>query len=206
MGHDIRSPLKRPAVDGSRKSIVHNQRNAVGMGASGKLLNVKHSQSRIGYGFAEHRFCIVPEGRIQLLFGRVRADKRDIDAHLFHSNGNQVESAAVYGTGRHNVVAAAADVKQCIEISGLSAAGQHPSRTALQPGDFRRHIVIGGILEPGIEITACLQVEELSHILTGVVFERSALNDGNLTGLPVSRRVAALYTYTADLHIVFLLI
>ena len=100
------------------------------------------------------------------------------------------------------MVSAAADIEQRVEVGSLSAAGQHARRAALHLRNFRCHMVIGGILKPGVEISACLQVKKLSHILAGIVFERSALNNGNLAGFPVTRRVAALYAYTVNLHIV----
>ena len=170
------------------------------MGALRELLDVQHRQGRIRYGLPEHCLCVVPESGVQLLLGGVRAQEGDVYAHPLHGDRYQIESAPVYSAGGDDMVAAAADIEQRVEIGRLAAAGQHSSRAALQLGNLRRHIVISGVLEPGIKVAAGLQVEELAHLLAGVVFERSALNDGNLARLPVSRRVASLYTNTVDFH------
>ncbi len=200
MGHNIRSPLKRPAVDGGGKSIVHNQRHPVGMGALGKFFNVKHRQGRIGNGLPEHNPGVLPESPIQLLPGGIGTHKSHIHPHSFHGDGDQVVGSPVNGAGGNNVVPAAADVEQGVKIGGLAAAGEHARRSSLQLCDFGCHIIIGGILETGVEIAAGLQVKKFSHVLAGIIFKRGALNNRNLTGLSVSRCIPALYAYAVNLH------
>ncbi len=156
MGHDVSSPLKGTAVDRGGEGIVDNQGNAVGMGASRKLLDVQHGEGRIGDGLAEHGLSIVLKSRVQFLLRGIRAHEGHVYAHPFHGDGDQVEGAAIDGAGGDDVVAAAAYIEKRIEISGLSAAGQHCRGAAFQLGDFGRHIVVGGILEPGVEIAAGL--------------------------------------------------
>ena len=69
------------------------------------------------------------------------------------------------------MAACLADVKQGKKICRLAGRSEHTGSTALQRCDLRRHIVIGGILQPGIEITGRLQIKQLAHVLTGVVLE-----------------------------------
>ena len=97
------------------------------------------------------------------------------------------------------MVAAAGDVEHGEEVGRLAGGGEHSRRTALQRGDLCRHVVAGGILEPGIEIPTGLQIKQLAHILAGVVFEGGALNDGDLPGLSVPWGIAALDACGFDL-------
>ena len=84
------------------------------------------------------------------------------------------------------------DVEQGEEVGRLTGGGEHGGGAALQGADLGRHIVVGGILQAGIEIAAGLQVEELAHILGRGVFEGGGLDDGDLAGFAVARRIAAL--------------
>ena len=67
VGHDVRAPLKGTAVDRGGEGVVHNQRDAVAVGGSGKFFNIQHRQRRIGDGLAENGLGIGPEGCVQLL-------------------------------------------------------------------------------------------------------------------------------------------
>ena len=62
MGHDIRTPLKRPAVHRRRKGIVHNKRNAMCMRRLREFLKIQHYQRRIGNTLAEYSLRIRAEG------------------------------------------------------------------------------------------------------------------------------------------------
>ena len=68
MGHDIRTPLERPAVDRRGECIVHDERNAVRMGRLRKFLEIKNDQRRVRDGLSEHGLRIVTERRIQFFF------------------------------------------------------------------------------------------------------------------------------------------
>ncbi len=201
MSHNIRSPLKGTAVYGSGKGVVYDQRHPMGMGAPCEFFDIQHRQRGIGDGFSEHNLCIVPKSCVQLFLGGIGTHKCHIDTHPFHGDGNQIIGSPIDGAGGYDMVAAAADIEQCIEIGCLTAAGQHACSAALQLCNFRRHIVIGRILKSGVEIPACLQIEKPAHILTGIILESGALNNGNLAGLTVSRRISALYTNTVYLHL-----
>ena len=201
MGHDICAPLKRAAVDGRGEGVVHDQGHAVGMGCLCKLFNVQNSQGRVGNGFAKHGLGVGLKGGIQLFLGGGGGHKGHINAHFAHGHIDQVKSAAVNAAGGHNVIAAVANVEQCIEIGCLAAACQHGRRAALQRTDLGRHHIVGGVLQTGVKIAAGLQVKQLGHILAGIIFKGSALHNGDLAGLAVAGGVAALHANAVDFHI-----
>ena len=96
------------------------------------------------------------------------------------------------------MVPAGADVEQREEVGRLAGRGEHSGGAALQLADLGGHIVVGGVLEAGVEVAVGLQVKELTHVLAGGVFERGGLDDGDLARLAVSGGVAALHAYGSD--------
>ena len=76
------------------------------------------------------------------------------------------------------------------EVGRLAGRGEHGGGAALQLADLGGHIVVGGVLEAGVEVAVGLQVKELTHVLAGGVFERGGLDDGDLPGLSVAGGVA----------------
>ena len=53
VGDDVGTPLERSAVDGCRKRVIDDERNAVAVGDSGEFLDVEHATARIRHRFAE---------------------------------------------------------------------------------------------------------------------------------------------------------
>ena len=193
VGHDIRAPFNGTAVDRGGEGVVDDQRDAVGMGGFRELLNVQDAQGRVGDGFAEEGLGVGAESGVQLFIGAVRADEGEVDAHLFHRDGEEVVGAAVDGGTGHHVVARVGDVEDGIEVGCLAGRGQHGRGAAFQGADAGRHRVVGGVLQAGIEITGGFQVKELAHILTGIIFEGGGLDNRDLAGLTVLRCITALY-------------
>ena len=189
---DVRAPLKGPAVDGGGEGIVHNERNAVGVGCPGELCNVQHRQGGVGNGLAEHGLGIGAEGGVQLLLGAVRVDKGGFQTHFLHGDGEKVEAAAIDGGAGNNVVTAAGNVEHRHKICRLSGTGEHGGSAALQSADFGGDGVTGGVCQTGIEIALGFQIKKLSHILGGVIFERGTLDDGDLTRFAVFGRITGL--------------
>ena len=192
VGHDIRAPLKRTAVNGCGEGVVHNEGNAVAVGGAGKFFNVQHRQSRVCDGLAEDRLGVGAEGGIQLLLGAVGVDEGDLDAHALHGDGKQVEGAAVDGGGGDDMVAAAGNIEHGKEVGSLAGAGEHCRSAALQGGDLRRNGITGGIAQTGVKIAVVLQVKEPPHGVGGLIAESSTLNDGNLARFSVFRRITGL--------------
>ena len=167
----------------------------MGVGGVGELLDVQHRERGVGNGLAEEGLGVGPEGGIEFLFRAVGSHEGGLDAHLCHGDGDQVEGAAVNGGGGHDVVAAAGDVEEGEEVGRLAGGGQHGRGAAFQLTDLGGHVIVGGVLEPGVEITGGLQIEELAHVLAGGVLEGGGLDDGDLAGLAVAGGIAALHTF-----------
>src|SRR5699024_9909926 len=200
VGDDVGAPLDGAAVDRSGEGVVHDQGHPVGVGGPGKLFDVQHGEGGVGDGLAKDGLGVGPERGVQLLLGGGGGDEGDVDAHLGHGDRDQVEGAAVDGGGGDDVVPALADVEQGQAVGGLPAGGQHGGGATVQGGDLAGHGVAGGVLQAGVEVAVGLQVEQLAHVLAGVVLEGGGLDDGDLAGLAVAGGVAALHADGIAVH------
>ena len=72
MCYDIGTPLNRTTVYRRREGIIHNQRNAMRMSHSGKLLDVQYRQCRIGNRLPENGPGILLERCVQFFFRSIR--------------------------------------------------------------------------------------------------------------------------------------
>ena len=88
VGHNVRAPPNRLAVDGRGEGVVHNQRNAVPMRRLSEFLNVQHGQRGIGNRFAEHGARVRAEGTVKLVVRRVGGDEGGRNSHLLQRHGN----------------------------------------------------------------------------------------------------------------------
>ncbi|EJW90920.1 hypothetical protein EVA_20971 [gut metagenome] len=203
MGYNVSAPLKGTAVNGGGEGVVHNQGHTVCMSSLRKLFNVQHSKGRVCNGFAEYRFGVGAERSVQLFLGAAGLHKGAFKAHALHGDREQIVGAAVNAGGAHHMVATGSNVEQCIEVCCLTAGGQHGSSAALKCADLGSHHIAGGVLQTAVEIAVCLQIKKLAHIFTGSILKGGRLNNGDLTGFPVSGRVAALYAYSVSLEFHF---
>ena len=157
--HDIRPPFDGSAIDRCGECIVYNERYTMIMSGFCKLLNIKNRKCRIGNGLSKNGSRIVPESSVKLLLAAVGRDKGCRNSHLCHGNGNQVKGSAVNRRGCHNMTARLTDVEECEEIGCLSRRSQHGSSSSFQLGNLSRHIIVGRILQSGIEISVCFQIK-----------------------------------------------
>jgi len=192
VGHDIGPPLKGTAVDGRGEGIVHDQRNSVLMGQTGKFFNIQDHQGRVGDGFPEHCLCVWAERLLDLLLRRVRIHQSHVDALFLHGHCKQVGGAAVNGSGAYNMIPGAADIKNGKVIGSLAGGGQHGSHASLQLADFLCHCVVGGVGQSRIKISVLLQIEQTAHLLAAGIFKCSALVNGQHSGLSVAGIPASL--------------
>ena len=88
VGHNVRAPANRLAVDGRGEGVVHNQRNAVPMRRLSEFLNVQHGQRGIGNRFAEHGARVRAEGAVKFVVRRVGGDEGGRNSHLLQRHGN----------------------------------------------------------------------------------------------------------------------
>ncbi len=163
------------------------------VGGLRELLDIQHAQGRVGDRLAEEGLRVRPEGGVKLLVRAVRGDEGEVDAHPFHRDGEEVVGPAVDRGAGDYVVPGAGDVEDGVEVGSLAGGGEHRGGAALQGADPGGDGVAGRVLQAGVEIAFGLQVEELAHVLAGVVFEGRALDDRDLAGFAVLRAVAALY-------------
>jgi hypothetical protein len=172
----------------------------VGVSSLGKLLNVQHGQGRVCDGLAEHHLGVGLECGVQFFLGAQRVHKGGIDSHLLHGDGDQIEGAAVDGTGCHDVVACFAEVEQGKEVCSLTAGSEHSGSAAFQLADLLSHKVAGGVLQTGIEVAVSFQIEQLAHVFAGGILEGGGLNNGDLAGFAVAGGVTALHTDGITIH------
>ena len=95
-----------------------------------------------------------------------------------------------------------ADIEACEEIGGLPGGGQHCAHSPFECGYLGRNLVIGGILESGIEITGFLEVEKTAHLVAGFILERGTLYDWDLTGFSLPGGISGLDTERPDMRLV----
>ena len=185
VGHDVGSPFKRTAVDRGSECVVDNQGYPVAVGDACELLDVEHLYARVGDGLAEEGFGVRTEGLADFLFAGISVDEGAVDAHLFKSDTEEVERAAIDCRGTDEVVAGFTDVVDGIEVGCLSRGGQHGTHAAFECGNLGCHGVVGRVLQTGIEIAVLFQVEEACHLFAAAIFEGGALVDGEYTRLSV---------------------
>ena len=200
VSHDITAPLDGTAVDGGGERIIHNQRNAVGVGCLRKPLNIEYGQRRIGDGLSEYCLGVRTEGRLQFLVAAVRIHEGKVNSHLFHGYVEEVVGAAVDGAGGYDMIAAVGYIEDCKEVGCLTGGGQHSGRTAFHGSDLCRHIIVGRILKSCVKVAGSLQVKEFSHIFAGVILECRTLNDRDHSGFPVLRRISRFDAFRLCSH------
>ena len=73
-----------------------------------------------------------------------------------------------------------ADIHAGEKVGGLSGGGQHGCDSAFEGCNAGGYVVVGGVLEAGVEVAAVFEVEEASHLVAGLVLESGALDDWDL--------------------------
>ena len=203
MGHDIRSPFDRTAVNRGGKCVVDDERNTVRVRGFGETLDVKYHKGRVGDGLAEYSLGIGTECLLQFLITAVGINECKFYPHLPHCDVEKIVGAAVYSGSAHNMVAAGSDIEYAEEIGSLAGRSQHAGCTALESGDLGSDHIVGGILQTRIEISLCLKIEQLAHIFAGVIFKSGTLNDRDHSGITVIRRITGLNTFGFSFHSFF---
>ena len=120
VGDDIGAPFDRPAVDGSGKGVIYDERYAVRVSCLCETLDVKDDECGVGDGLAENSLGVGAESLFELFVAAVRIDESEFDAHLAHCDIEKVERTAINRRGAHNMVAAGRDVEDTEKVSGLA--------------------------------------------------------------------------------------
>lgn len=190
---DVGAPLEWAAVDGGGEGVVDDEGHAMFVGHLGEAFDVEHSAAGVGYGFAEEEFGVGAESGLDLLVGPLGVDEGALYAEFLHGDAKEVVGAAVDVVGSDEVVACLADVEHGVEVGGLAGGGEYASYTALELVNLVGYGVVGGVLEAGVEVARGFEVEEVGHVLGGVVFEGSALDDGEDAALAILGLPSALH-------------
>ncbi len=90
------------------------------------------------------------------------------------------------------MVARAAQVQAGEEVGRLAGRSEHAGYAAFQGGELGGYDVVGGVLQPGIEIAAFFQVEEPAHLVRCFVFKGRTLINGYLARFSLSGVVACM--------------
>ena len=101
------------------------------------------------------------------------------------------------------MVARLADVEQRIEVGSLSARCQHGSHAAFECRNLLGYGVVGRVLQPCIEVSFLLQVEEVCHLFGVVILESRALDDRQHARVAVLRCPSCLYAKGVSLEFLF---
>ena len=76
-----------------------------------------------------------------------------------------------------------------------------PADAALQGSDAGGGHIRSRVCKAGIEIPGFLEVEQAAHLLAGIIFIGSALDDRHQAGLPVLGGIAGLEAQSIDMII-----
>ena len=131
VGYNIRSPLKGTAVYRGCKGIIHNKRNAVGVGGIRELFKIKHRKGGVCDGLSENRLGVGSESGVKLFLCAVGRNKGKINAHSLHCNRKEVICTAVNSGRRYYMVAAGGNIKNRVKGRRLTRRGKHCGCTAL---------------------------------------------------------------------------
>ena len=171
-----------------------------------KFLDIKNRNGRIRDRFSKHCLGIRLKIFFQFFLGKILIYKGTLDTHLLHGDTKQIVSTSVNRAGRNKMISRFTDIKDRIEISCLTGGSQHSCHTTLQGTDLGRNRIIGRILQTGVEISVCLQIKKLSHLITGIILKRGALYDWNLTRLSLLWFIPFLNTFCLDFCLHFFLL
>lgn len=175
MGDDICAELERLAEDRRCECIVDDERNAVLVSDVCELLDVRDVAGRVRNRFTEESLGVRAESLADFFFACVRVDEGDFNAELLHGDGKKVVGTAVNCGRTDEVIAAFADVENGEEVCSLTRAGEHTGDTAFEFRNLGRDEIVRRVLETGVEVAVCLEVEQVGHLIARVVLESGAL-------------------------------
>ena len=181
--HDVAAPFEGSAVDGRGEGVIDDEGHAVAVRHPGEALYVEHVAAGVRDGLAEEALRVGAEAGFDALVVPFGVNKGALDAELLQRDAEEVERAAVDGVGRDEVVAGLTDVEDGVEVSRLSAAGQHGAHAALQGSNLPGHGVVCRVSQARVEVALVLQVEQASHLFARLVAVCSTLVDGKLLWL-----------------------
>lgn len=198
VGHDVNAEFDRTAENRSREGVVDDHRNAVLVGEISKALEVQDLACRVCDGFAEDALGVRAESLFDFFVGSVLVNERAFDAELLHGHREEVARTAVNSGSADEVVAGFANVENGVEVCSLTGTREHSSHTTFESGDLVGDGVVRRVLQTGVEVAGCLQVEQVGHVIGRFVLERGALVDGENARFAIFRLPTALNAKSFD--------
>lgn len=98
------------------------------------------------------------------------------------------------------MIARRSNIKDRQERCCLTGRSQHGSRAALKRTNLCSNMVAGRILQTGVKITACFQIEQLTHIFAGGIFKGCALDDRKRTRFAIARIITGMQAFGLDVQ------
>ena len=92
-------------------------------------------------------------------------------AAMYAADFREYVGTAIDIASREKVSASLADVERREKHRRHAARCEHSRHTAFKRSDFRRHGIVGGILQPAVEIARLLQVEQTSHLIRVLILK-----------------------------------
>ena len=148
---DVYAELERTAVDRRRERVIDDARYAVRVCGVCKHFEVCHDERRVRKRFRKHAAGVLTECGVQLVLGAVRRNECAVDAHFMQGFVEQVECAAVYGAGAHNMTSCVADVQNGHHGGCLAGRCDERAYAALECRKLLFHSVERRVAEARIE-------------------------------------------------------
>ena len=201
MGHDIRAEIEGLAEERCRERVVHNERHAQFFGSPAEFFKVQNGQRRVGNGLGKDRAGFRTGGGNDLFRRGITGNEGHFHAHFLEGVGEQGNGTAVERRACDHMLTAGTAVHDRHGVGGLTGGKRHRSHAAFEGSHLLFKAIDCGVGEAGIEKSRRLQVEQICHFLTGVVFIGGALNNGHHAGFAVLGFIACLNGKRFDLPI-----
>ena len=120
VGYDVGTPLEWATVDWCCKGVVDNQGHTVLVCYLGKLLDVEYSAARVCDSLSEQSLGVRTESCLNFLLACLGRYEGAVDTKFLQCYTEEVVGTAVDLVRCYEVVAALADVEDCVEVGCLT--------------------------------------------------------------------------------------
>ena len=166
---DVATPFEGTAIDGCGEGVVHDEGHTMLVSHLGETLDVEDIATGVRDGLTKEALRVGAEASLNARIVPIGVNESALDAKFLQRHAKEVEGAAVNRVGRNEMVASLTDVEDGVEVSSLSAAGQHSPNSAFQGSNLLSDSIVRGVSKAGIEITAVLEVKESRHLVACLV-------------------------------------
>jgi len=164
MGHNMRTPLERPAQIRRGKRVIDHHRNIVGLGNGRYFIKGKDRNIRVAQGLAIDNFGVGLNGLFKFFrLGRVHKGRGN--AHAREGMRELIKRATVQPTAGHNMVALAAQRHDGHHLRRVPAAGRQRPHPTLKGGDPLLQHIVGRVHDARVDIAGFAQREQIGRVL-----------------------------------------